>query len=96
MKPYEKTLLVVLYSVFFILLFLLWFPSLYLGFIEGIIFASFYILGISVPIYFLILFIKTRTFRQFKMVIVASVPMITFIIIMLILLIQLGEALEHF
>ncbi len=96
MKQYEKISLIVLYSVFFILLFLMGFPSLYLGLFEGIIIGAFYLLGIAVPLYFLIQFIIKRTFNAFKLVIVASIPMIIFIIIITIILIQFGQTLDSF
>jgi hypothetical protein len=71
-------------------------PSFYLGMIEDVIIGAFYLLGVTVPLYFFIRFVMKRTVRLFKYFIIASVPMITFIGIMTILIIQLGQALEHF
>ncbi|MFW5838476.1 MAG: hypothetical protein ACOCU1_00925 [Bacillota bacterium] len=96
MKKYEIISLIVLYATFAIVLVLMGVPSFYLGLFEEIIIGVFYLLGFGVPLYFFILFIIKRTIRAFKYVIIASIPMITFIMIMIILLIRLGEALEHF
>lgn len=96
MKQYEVISLLVLYSIFGLLLLLMGIPSFYLGIVEGIIIGAFYLLGVTVPLYFFIRFVMKRTVISFKFFIVASVPMVTFIGIMIILMIQLGRALEHF
>lgn len=96
MKQYEVISLLVLYSIFGLLLLLMGIPSFYLGIVEGIIIGAFYLLGVTVPLYFFIRFVMKRTVISFKFFIVASVPMVTFIGIMIILMVQLGKALEHF
>lgn len=96
MKDYEVLFLIVLYGVFGIFLLLLGFQSFNLGITEDMIIVAFYFLGLAVPLYFFVRFIMKRTFKAFKLIIVASIPMVTFIIIMIILIIQLGQALEHF
>lgn len=95
MKQYEVLSLIILYSVFGIILFSFELPF-YLGIFDGFITGTFYFLGLAVPLYFFVRFIMKRTLKAFKLVIVASMPMITFIGIIIIILIQLARALEHF